>query len=78
MKAIKFQNGMLTVDAKKDKNLAIFLTFNGLNANSQVYIAVEKSLPNVKGLKRKMKRAEFTIDLLKQMKENGLSISLKK
>ncbi len=77
MKDIKFNNGMLKIDPVKDKELAVFLTFNGFNKGGAVYIAVEKSLPKIKGLKRKMKRAEFTIELVNAMKKNGVSISLK-
>ncbi len=68
---IIFKDGVLNVSDKKE---AIMLCFLPSCDGSEIYNSVEKSLPKINGLKRKAKRMEFTFDLIKEMRKNGIKI----
>ncbi len=70
---LKFQKGALQVT---DPKLQVFLCFNKSNEGSELYIALEKAIPKIKGLKRPMNRAVFTIALMSEMKRQKIKISI--
>ena len=74
-KSFSFSEGKLISD---DNPINMFLYFSPLHAEGSVHMAVEKSLPRVKGLKRLVKRYEFTVSLVDEMKKNGLVLSVNK
>lgn len=77
MSKIKFNNGVLKLDAniEHEKETAIFLAFSKANADHHQYDVVAKSLPRIKGLKRKKNRCRFAFDIVQQITLQGYEIT---
>lgn len=78
IKGVFFKNGLLTINPKENPALADIFFSPKNYVDSAIYIMVENSLPEIKGLKRPDKRADFTIKLVDAMKKNGITLSLDK
>jgi len=70
---LKFTSGLLKVE---DKKVAVMLAFSESNVGHKIYHAVRKSLPFIKGLKKGVNRSEFAFDLIQEMRNNGIKLSV--
>ncbi len=74
MDIISFRDGVLSLP-KGSIDLEIAMAFSHYNKEGEIYQLVEKSIPAIKGLKRKKNRFAFAYDLINKLKTNGLKIS---
>lgn len=65
---------LLDTAKKHDKEMAMFMSFSYQNADNEIYHAVLKALPEIKGYKKIKKRTELAFDIVQNLKKVGLNI----